>query len=92
MSSHKQLGELSAKFLSLTKRRMRAASLNRIVMVCAAASMLLAFTAITGKTAELTSLGSPTPSLDALAYDAISESVLWSFGATSDDGFFLGQA
>ncbi|MGA2411288.1 MAG: choice-of-anchor tandem repeat GloVer-containing protein [Candidatus Binataceae bacterium] len=62
--------------------------MNRIVMVCAAASMLLAITTATGKSAEFTSLGSPTPSLDALASDAISESLPWSFGATSDDGIF----
>jgi deoxyxylulose-5-phosphate synthase len=55
-------------------------------MVWAAASLLVAITAATGKTAQLTSLGSQTPSLDALADEAISESVLWSFGATSDDG------
>ena len=48
--------------------------------------MLLAVTAAIGKAAELTSLGSQTPSLDALAYDAISESVLWSFANGPDDG------
>jgi uncharacterized repeat protein (TIGR03803 family) len=86
MSSRKQLVELCAKFVTLTKRRMRAASLNRIIMIWMAASLLVAITAATGKAAELTSLGSSTPSLDALAYDAISESVLWSFGAATDDG------
>jgi uncharacterized repeat protein (TIGR03803 family) len=55
-------------------------------MVCAVASLLLAVTAAIGKAAELTSLGSQTPSLDALAYDAISESVLWSFANGPDDG------
>jgi hypothetical protein len=47
MSSRKHLGELCAKFVSLTKRRMRAASLSRIVMVCAAASLLVAVTTTT---------------------------------------------
>ena len=86
MSSRKQLVELCAKFVSLTKRQMRTASLHRIVMLCGAASMLLAVTTATGRAAELTSLGSQTPSLDALAYDAISESVLWSFAGPPDDG------
>jgi len=45
MSWCKQLVELCAKFVSSTKRRMRAASLNRIVIVCKAASLLVAITA-----------------------------------------------
>jgi len=60
--------------------------MNRIIMIWVTASMLLAVTAAVGKTAELTSLGSQTPSLDALAYDAFSESVLWSLAGGPDDG------
>jgi uncharacterized repeat protein (TIGR03803 family) len=55
-------------------------------MLCGVALMLVAVTAITGKAAELTSLTSQTPNVDALAYDAISQSVLWSFAGGPDDG------
>jgi hypothetical protein len=89
MWSRKQLGELCAKFVSLTKRQMRAASLNRIVMVCASASMLLAVTAATGKAVELKAAKSQDvvrlisgggTMLDDLADEAVSENVLWNFG------------
>ena len=86
MSSPKQLGELCGKFASLIECRPRAASLHRIIVICAASSMLLGITATTGKAAEVTSLASQSAALDALTYEAVSQSVLWSFAGSSDDG------
>jgi hypothetical protein len=56
MSSRKQLVELCAKIVSLTKRRMRAASLNRIVMVWATMSLMIAVSDATGMSASRPSL------------------------------------
>jgi len=55
-------------------------------MVWVIASMVIAVTAVTGKTAEISTPASQASALDAAA--AISESVLWSFGATGDEGTF----
>jgi hypothetical protein len=52
MPLRKQLAELCVRVVPLAKRRAESASLNRIVMVGAAASILVAITAVTGKTAE----------------------------------------
>jgi uncharacterized repeat protein (TIGR03803 family) len=84
MVSRKQLGELSVRLALFTEDCVGRISWNRIIMVAVAAS-LLAITAVSGKAAEITSLGSQTHSLSDLGYEAVSESVLWSFGATGDD-------
>jgi uncharacterized repeat protein (TIGR03803 family) len=60
--------------------------MNRIIIVWAIASMLIVVTAVTGKTAEMTSLISQGAALDGAAVEAVTESVLWNFGVTSDDG------
>ena len=54
-------------------------------MSWAAAALLVSVTARTGKTADISAAASQAVALDSAAA-AVSESVLWSFGATSDDG------
>lgn len=48
--------------------------------------MLIEITATTGKTNEINELGSLAAAADAAAAVVFSESVLWSFGATGDNG------
>ncbi len=60
--------------------------MNQIIMSWTAASLLLiAVGATTGITAESSATATAAPVFDTGAA-AVSESVLWSFGATSDDG------
>jgi uncharacterized repeat protein (TIGR03803 family) len=57
-----------------------------MIVVWAIASMVIVVTAATGKTAEISGLASQGAAPDATVAAAFSESVLWNFGATSDDG------
>jgi uncharacterized repeat protein (TIGR03803 family) len=61
--------------------------MNRRTMswAAAAAALLVSVTARTGKTSDISTAASQAVALDAAAA-TVSESVLWSFGATSDDG------
>ena len=77
MTLYSQFVELWAKWGSLAKRWMGATSWYRIMVACGVASMLVAIIAGTGKAAEI--------SFTALPFEAISERVLWDFGAASDD-------
>ena len=58
--------------------------MNRIIMRwVTAAALLIAVSATPGKTAEINAAASPATALDDAAA-ALSESVLWSFGASGD--------
>jgi uncharacterized repeat protein (TIGR03803 family) len=60
--------------------------LKKLIMVWAIASMVIAITTATGKTAGNGGLAGQVAAPDAAAAAAFSESVLWNFGVTSDDG------
>ena len=67
--------------------------MKKLIMVWAIASMVIAITTATGKTAGNGGLaGQVAAAPDAAAAAAFSESVLWNFGATSDDGANPGSA
>jgi uncharacterized repeat protein (TIGR03803 family) len=60
--------------------------LKKLIMVWAIASMVIVVTATLGKTAGIGVLAGQFAAPDAAAAAAFSESVLWNFGMTSDDG------
>ena len=55
-------------------------------MISVTASLLLGATATTGRAIENIAAANQTAAFDTRADAAIAESVLWNFGATSDDG------
>src|ERR1700685_116918 len=62
--------------------------MKRIVMIGLAVSLLIAVAAVEGSATQINSRRSQSAALNALAEAAASESVLWSFGATTNDGTF----